>query len=47
MTQMIELVDKDIKCYRNDITHVQHGRLTHKHAKERYGKHKQDEEYNV
>lgn len=47
MTQVIELIDKDIKRYYNNITHVPHGRLKHKHAMERYGKHKQDEEYNV
>lgn len=44
---MRELVDKDIKCHCSNIPHVQHGRLKHKHAKERHRKHKQDEEYNV
>lgn len=38
MTQMIELVDKDIKCYCNNIQHVQHDGLKHKLRKERHGK---------
>ena len=47
MTQMIELVGKDMKYYYNYIPYVQHGRLKHKHTKERHGKYKKDEKHNA